>query len=86
MSNTLSEIKNKAYEESETQLDDAQALDALVSCFRTSGIHRTTARKTKHVNHILAPCVSVWCWARLSIDHLVRMVAKSNRSCLQLHI
>jgi len=30
----LSEVKTKAYEESEAQLDDTQALDALVSCFR----------------------------------------------------
>ena len=31
----LSEVKTKAYEESEAQLDDTQALDALVSCFRS---------------------------------------------------
>jgi hypothetical protein len=31
----LSEVKTKAYEESKTQLDDAQALDALVSSFRS---------------------------------------------------
>jgi hypothetical protein len=30
----LSEVKTKVYEESEAQLDDTQALDALVSCFR----------------------------------------------------
>ena len=30
-----SEVKTKAYEESEAQLDDAQALDALVTCFRS---------------------------------------------------
>src|SRR5674476_831635 len=35
LSNALSEVKTKAYEESEAQLDDAQALDALVSCFRS---------------------------------------------------
>ena len=29
----LSEVKTKAYEESEAQLDDTQALDALVSGF-----------------------------------------------------
>jgi hypothetical protein len=35
LSNALSEVKAKAYEESEAQLDDAQALDALISCFRS---------------------------------------------------
>jgi hypothetical protein len=35
LSNALSEVKTKAYEESEAQLDDTQALDALVSCFRS---------------------------------------------------
>jgi hypothetical protein len=33
---TLSEVKTKVYEESETSLDDTQALDTLVSCFRTA--------------------------------------------------
>ncbi|MGB9371855.1 MAG: hypothetical protein WCB79_08010 [Halobacteriota archaeon] len=32
----LEEVKTKAYEESETSLDDTQALDALVSYFRTA--------------------------------------------------
>ena len=36
LSNALAEVKNKAYEESEAQLDDTQALDALVSCFRNA--------------------------------------------------
>jgi hypothetical protein len=31
LSRALSEVKTKAYEESEAQLDDTQALDALVS-------------------------------------------------------
>ena len=35
LSDALSELKAKAYEESEAQLDDAQALNALVSCFRS---------------------------------------------------
>ena len=35
LSRALSEIKTKAYEESEARLDDAQALDALISCFRS---------------------------------------------------
>jgi hypothetical protein len=32
----LSEVKTKSYEESEASLDDTQALDALVSYFRTA--------------------------------------------------
>jgi len=32
----LSEVKTKSYEESEAQLDDTQALDALVSCFMSA--------------------------------------------------
>ncbi len=32
----LSEVKTKAYEESEASLDDTQALDTLVSCFRNA--------------------------------------------------
>jgi hypothetical protein len=35
LSRALSEVKTKVYEESETSLDDAQALNAIVSCFRT---------------------------------------------------
>ena len=35
LSDALAEVKNKAYEESEAQLDDTQALDALVSSFRS---------------------------------------------------
>ena len=35
LGSALSEVKTKAYEESEAQLDDAQALGALVSCFRS---------------------------------------------------
>jgi hypothetical protein len=34
LSRALAEVKTKVYEESETRLDDTQALDALVSCFR----------------------------------------------------
>jgi hypothetical protein len=35
LSNALSEVKTKSYEESEAQLDDTQALYAHVSCFRS---------------------------------------------------
>jgi hypothetical protein len=34
LSRTLSEIKTRAYEEFETSLDDTQALDTFVSCYR----------------------------------------------------
>jgi hypothetical protein len=36
LSNALAEVKTKAYEESEANLDDTQALDVLVSSFRTA--------------------------------------------------
>jgi hypothetical protein len=35
LSRALSEVKTKAYEASEARLDDTEALDALVSCFRS---------------------------------------------------
>jgi hypothetical protein len=35
LNRALEEVKAKFYEKSETSLDDTQALDALVSCFRT---------------------------------------------------
>jgi hypothetical protein len=34
LSRALAEVKTKVYEESEASLDDTQALDTLVSCFR----------------------------------------------------
>ena len=37
LSRALSEVKTKVYEESETSLDDTQALDALLSSLRTAG-------------------------------------------------
>ena len=37
LNHALSEVKTKVYEESEAQLDDTQALNALVSCFRSFG-------------------------------------------------
>lgn len=36
LSRAHSEVKTKIYEESEAQLDDAHALDALISCFRSA--------------------------------------------------
>jgi hypothetical protein len=36
LSRALSEVKTKAFEESEVNLDDTQALDTLVACFKTA--------------------------------------------------
>jgi hypothetical protein len=36
LSRALAEVKTKVYEESETNLDDTQALDALLSSLRTA--------------------------------------------------
>jgi hypothetical protein len=36
LSRALAEVKTKVYDDSEAQLDDTQALGALVSCFRTA--------------------------------------------------
>ncbi len=36
LNRALEEVKAKFYEKSETSLDDTQALDAIVSCFRTT--------------------------------------------------
>jgi hypothetical protein len=36
LSRALAEVKTKIYEESEATVDDTQALDALVSCFRNA--------------------------------------------------
>jgi len=36
LSCALSEVKTKVYEESKASLDDTEALNALVSCFRTA--------------------------------------------------
>ncbi|MGA7076549.1 MAG: hypothetical protein WBZ42_08415 [Halobacteriota archaeon] len=36
LSRALAEVKTKFYEDSEARLDDTQALDALVSCFRNA--------------------------------------------------
>jgi hypothetical protein len=36
LSRVLEDVKTKTFEESEASLDDTQALDALVSCFRNA--------------------------------------------------
>jgi uncharacterized protein with PIN domain len=61
LNRALSEVKTKIYEESEAQLDDAQALDAL---FRASEMPRMTVRKKTDITNILTPYVSAWCSAR----------------------
>jgi hypothetical protein len=57
LSRALSEVKTKFYEDSEARLDDAQALDALVSCFRNAA---NGAQEEGDVTRILAPYVSAW--------------------------
>jgi len=47
LSRALWEIKTRAYKESETSLDDAQALDALVSCFRDAA-KKGSERESNH--------------------------------------
>ena len=47
LSRALSEVKTKVYEESETSLDDTQALDAIVSCFRATE-REGQERETRH--------------------------------------
>jgi hypothetical protein len=48
LSHALAEVKTKVYEESETNLDDTQALDALLSSLRTVEKER---EKEKHHVH-----------------------------------
>jgi hypothetical protein len=54
LSRALAEVKTKLYEESETRLDDTQALDALVSCFRNA--EREGQEKEGHLayHHLLS--------------------------------
>jgi hypothetical protein len=49
LSRALAEVKTKAYEESEMSLDDTQALDALVSCFRAAEKERQV--EERHHTH-----------------------------------
>jgi ATP-dependent exoDNAse (exonuclease V) beta subunit len=52
LSRALSEVKAKFYEESETSLDDTQALDALLSSLRTV---ETEEREKKSRQAYLSP-------------------------------
>jgi ATP-dependent exoDNAse (exonuclease V) beta subunit len=52
LSRALSEVKAKVYEESETSLDDTQALDALLSSLRTV---ETEEREKKSRQAYLSP-------------------------------
>jgi hypothetical protein len=47
LSRALSEVKTKVYEESETSLDDTQALDALLSSLRTAE-KQEREKETRH--------------------------------------
>jgi hypothetical protein len=58
LSSALSEVKTKAYEESEAQLDDTQALNALVSGFMSA---ESEDAKKKSFTHILTRYVSALC-------------------------
>ncbi|HYB58945.1 MAG TPA: hypothetical protein VEB88_01690 [Candidatus Acidoferrales bacterium] len=64
LSCVLEEVKTKTFEESEKSLDDTQALDALVSYFRTAGIE---GQRKKGIARISIPYESTLCWARLSV-------------------
>jgi hypothetical protein len=46
LSRALAEVKTKVYEESETSLDDTQALDALLSSLRT--VEKEEPEKERH--------------------------------------
>ena len=54
LSRALAEVKTRLYEESEARLDDTQALDALVSCFRNA--EREGQEKEGHLayHHLLS--------------------------------
>jgi len=47
LSHALAEVKTKVYEASEARLDDAQALDTLVSCFRNAA-HDGPEKERRH--------------------------------------
>jgi hypothetical protein len=77
LSCALAEVKTKIYEDSEASLDDTQALDALVSWFRT--IEKEEQEK-KDVKRILPPYVSALSLVRFYIGQSVRTVARADRS------
>jgi hypothetical protein len=76
LSRALSEVKSKVYEESEASLDDTQALDALVSCFRNGGKEEP---EKERLHAYLSPLGSVSCLARLSVDKGTRTVGRAHR-------
>jgi hypothetical protein len=48
LSRALAEVKTKVYEESETSLDDTQALDALLSSLRTAEMEEPPEKERHH--------------------------------------
>ena len=48
LSRVLAEVKTKAYEDSEAQLDDTQALETLVSCFRSFRNASNDGKEKRH--------------------------------------
>ena len=69
LSNALAEVKTKVYEESKTNLDDTQALDALLSSLRTV---ETDEREKERRHAYFSPLRSAVSWARLSAGLAVR--------------
>jgi len=63
LGDALAAVKIKAHEKSETSLDDSQALDALVSWFRTA--EKEEEKKETH-HAYLSPLLSVLSWALFS--------------------
>jgi len=61
LSRALAEVKTKVFEESETSLDDTQALDAIVSCLKNA---EKEEQEKESLHAYLAPCVSALSWAR----------------------
>jgi hypothetical protein len=76
LNRALSEVKTKAYEESEAQLDDTQALNALVSGFMSAESDRNEKEK---IHSHFTRYVSALCSARLSLGKSGRTVARPSK-------
>jgi hypothetical protein len=76
LSRALREVKTKVYEESETSLDDTQALDALLSSFRAA---ETEEREKERRHRYLSPLESILSLARLSVGDVTQTDAKVKR-------
>jgi DNA-binding ferritin-like protein (Dps family) len=76
LSRALEEVKTKAYEQSETSLEDTQALNALLSIFRNAEME---GQEKKDIVRILVPYVNTLCRARLSIGKASRIPASTHK-------